>query len=86
LPYALELRDHVDRLFEKLMRKGRKQLEAITKKVAEICENPYKFKPLRAPMQNIRRVHIGSFVLTYSVNEMTKVIIIEDYAHHDDIY
>ncbi len=38
-------------------------------------------------MQHLRRVHVDkSFVLTYSVDEKNKVVIIEDYDHHDKIY
>ena len=67
-------------------KKDKKQLEAIRNKLLEIIAEPYKFKPLGAPMQGLRRVHIGSFVLTYSINEAAHKITIEDYAHHDEIY
>ena len=86
MPYSLEVREYVDKVFSKLRKKDKKQMEIINKKVMEICESPYKFKPLSMPMQNLRRVHIGSFVLTYSIDEPRKVVIIEDYAHHDDVY
>ena len=62
-------------------------MRLIEKKIKQICEKPLHFKPLRAPMQHLRRVHVDkSFVLTYSVNEENKVVIIEDYDHHDKIY
>ena len=60
--------------------------EYIKKKVSEILENPYHFKPLKAPMQNYRRVHIGSFVLVYSIDENKKAVILERYEHHDSVY
>jgi mRNA-degrading endonuclease RelE of RelBE toxin-antitoxin system len=38
-------------------------------------------------MQNLRRVHVGkSFVLVYSIDEERKLVTIEDYAHHDEVY
>ncbi len=85
--YSLEVRESVDRIFSKLAKKDPKMMRIIEKKIKLICEKPLHFKPLRAPMQHLRRVHIDkSFVLTYSVNEINKVVVIEDYDHHDKIY
>jgi len=84
--YNLEVRENVDRIFRKLAKKDKVSFEYITKKIKEIRENPYHFKPLRTPMQNFRRVHIGNFVLIYSIDENKKTIIIEKYEHHDIVY
>ncbi len=84
--YNLEVRESVDRVFQKLFKKDKVSFEYISKKIEEIRENPLHFKPLRKPMQNFRRVHIGSFVLIYSINENTKTVIIEKYEHHDKVY
>ncbi len=60
---------------------------SLQKKVKQILEDPYRFKPLRAPMQSLRRVHVyGPFVLTYSIDESAKTVMLEDYDHHDKIY
>ena len=86
-PYNLKARKHVDRLFAKMARREKHNLEIIYKKLEEVCENPEQFKPLNAPMQNLRRVHIlKSFVITYSIDEGTHTVWIEDYDHHDKIY
>ncbi len=46
-----------------------------------------KFSMQRAPTQGFRRVHIMScFVLTYSIDENAKTIILQDFAHHDEAY
>ena len=84
--YNLEIRESTDKLFQKLFKKDKVSFEYIFKKMQEIRENPYHFKPLRKPMQNFRRVHIGNFVLIYSINENTKTVIIEKYEHHDKVY
>jgi YafQ family addiction module toxin component len=84
--YNLEIRKSVDKLFRKLAKKDKVSFDYIDKKILEIRENPYHFKPLRKPMQNYRRVHIGNYVLIYSINEKTKTVIIERYKHHDEIY
>lgn len=68
LPYNLKARKHVDKLFAKMAKREKHNLEIIYKKIEEICQNPEKFKPLNAPMQNLRRVHVlKSFVVTYSI-------------------
>ena len=84
--YNIELRKDVERVLKKLTKKDKVSSKYIAKKVQEISENPYHFKPLKKPMQNYRRVHIGNYVLVYSINEKTKSIIIEKYKHHDEIY
>ena len=84
--YSLEVRESVSRIFRKMERKDQARLEQINKKILEIRENPHHFKPLRAPMQNQREAHIGSFVLTYTIDESKKLVTIEDYDHHDNIF
>ena len=62
------------------------QFEAVSKKVSQILENPQQFKQLKIPMQHMRRVHVGSFVLIYDIDEKTKVVTIRRYEHHDNVY
>jgi len=84
--YALEVKEGVDRTFRRMAKKDRTRLEAVARKVEEILEDPHRFKPLRAPMQNRRRVHVGPFVLVYEIDEGRKAVILLDLAHHDDVY
>jgi len=85
--YSVEFRFHVEKIFKKLKKRDFTQLEAIKKKIKEIQLNPDLFKPLKGVMKNQRRVHImKSFVLIYSINEKEKIIVIEDYSHHDLAY
>jgi len=85
--YNLEVKPTADRKLRKLEKKDKKQLEIISKKIKEILENPYQFKPLRRPLQNFRRVHIDkSFVLIYMVDELRNAVIVYNYDHHDNIY
>jgi len=84
--YALEAREHVDRNFKKLARRNRNQMEVIAKKIEEILEDPHRFKPMRFPLGGMRRVHFGSFVLLYSIDEQRRTVILEDYEHHDKVY
>ena len=85
MKYALDISNELEKIFSKLAKKNRKQLLIIHKKVEEIRENPYHYKPLRGDMKGARRVHIDkSFVLTYEVDN--KVVRLLDYDHHDNIY
>ena len=87
MEYILEISEKLDKQFEKLSKRNKKQLEIVNKKIQQILSNPDHFKPLKGDLHGARRVHIGkSFVLTYEIDETNKVIKLLDYAHHDDIY
>lgn len=84
--YSISVKGHVERIFRRLEKRDKKQLKIIKKKLQQIVENPQHFKPLRVPMQNKRRAHIGSFILIYSIDEKNKTVIVEEYTHHDEVY
>lgn len=84
--YNVEIRGDVERVLQKLAKKDKISSIYISKKIKQIMENPYHFKSLRKPLQNFWRVHIGNYVLVYSIDEKRKTIIIEKYKHHDEVY
>jgi len=85
--YEYALRKTVEKIFHKLARKNPKQLETIYDKVEEIRRDPRRYKNLRSPLRHLKRVHIDkSFVLVFSVDDSKKLVIIEDFDHHDKIY
>ncbi len=85
--YNLAVKESLDKKFKKLKKKDREMLVSIDRKVQDILDDPYRFKPLRKPLQNKRRVHVGgSFVLIYEINEEKKLVILLDFDHHDNIY
>lgn len=87
MAYKLHIKLGLDKKFKKLQKKDRELLQVVKRKVEDILENPYRFKPLRKPLQNMRRVHVGgSFVLIYEVNEKAGSITLLDFDHHDNIY
>lgn len=87
MTYDLRIKPAIDKIFLKLGKKDPKQLWIIRRKLAEICENPHRYKNLRTPLSAFKEVHIDShFVLLFSVNEPLKRIEIEDYDHHDKIF
>jgi YafQ family addiction module toxin component len=84
--YDIEVRERLDRTFKKLAKKDSKQMETIAKKIEEIAEDPHAYNSLRFPLAGLRRVHIGSYVLLFSIDESRKTIVLEDYEHHDNVY
>lgn len=84
--YELEVRQHVDRVFKKLSKKDHRQMEAISRKIEEILQDPHAFKPMHFPLVGMRRVHFGSYVLLFSIDEQRKTVVLEDYEHHGRVY
>ncbi len=86
-PYQIEVQPHLDKILLRLGKKAPRQYQIIKKKTEEIVKNPHRYKNLHAPLNEWRRVHIDKhFVLTFSIDEETKTVILEDYDHHDRIY
>lgn len=85
--YFLEIAEELNKQFSKLAKRDKTLFQALTKKVQEVRENPHHYKPLRAPMQNKRRIHVGgSFVLIFSIHEERKTIRLLEFEHHDNAY
>jgi YafQ family addiction module toxin component len=84
--YAIINSPKIDEIFKKLAKKDPNKLKSIAKKLEEVIQNPRRFKPLSNKMRGFRRIHFGSFVLTYSIDEQKRTVTLEDYDHHDNIY
>ena len=86
--YDLDIKPEADKIFKKLAKKNRKQLEIINKKIQEIRLNPqHKYKFLTNPLQNFNRVHIDTnFVLIFKINHQDRIIEIYYFDHHDNVY
>ena len=85
--YRLEVKEKLDKKLKKLQKKDKEMLRIIDTKLRDILDDPYRFKPLRKPLQNKRRVHIGgSFVLIYEINEKERIVTLLDFDHHDNVY
>jgi len=84
--HDIEVRERLDRSFRKLAKKDARQMEAIDKKIEEIAGDPHAYKPLGFPLAGKRQVHIGSYVLLFSIDEARKTVVLEDYELHDRVY
>ncbi|HLP79651.1 MAG TPA: type II toxin-antitoxin system RelE/ParE family toxin [Acidobacteriota bacterium] len=82
--YAVVFRDSVSKILKKLYKRDRAIYFQIMSKVEEISLSPEHYKNLRYGMKDYKRVHIGHYVLLFSIEENT--VIIEDFDHHDVIY
>ena len=73
--------------FERILRSLKKKadvLRQLNSKIAKILKEPKLGKPLRNVLRNYRRIHIGSYVLLYEINQQE--IRLLDFDHHDNIY
>jgi len=86
MTYLIDIPKKIDKTFLKLSKKDKLQFHILSRKIKEILEAPYRFKPLTANLVGIRRVHIRHFVLTYEIIEKKNKVRLLDYEHHDNIY
>ena len=78
----------IDKILIKLHKKDFSLFKAIQKKIFQISQFDIvainHFKNLKAPMSHLKKVHIGSFILTFQVKNNT--IFFEKFGHHDQAY
>ena len=89
MPYKLEIPEHLDKIFIKLSKKDKLQFEILSRRIKEILEDPYRFKPLTANMVGQRRASIRHFVLTYEILENEKIVkfyFIGDHKEYEKWY
>ena len=72
----------------KLLKKDRKTYESLMSKMEEIlsCPDVNHYKNLRRPLQHLKRVHVGPFVLTFKYVESEDKVVFYSFKHHDKIY
>lgn len=68
------------------IRKKHDLLKRLNSKIEEILEDPSHYKNLRNILKNRQRVHIGSYVLIFEVEEKEKLIVLHNFKHHDQVY
>ena len=85
--YNIEIKPSCQEGIDKLCNKNPVLRNALEKKMQQVVEDPYRFKPLRHDLAGERRVHImKSFVLRFAVNEAAKTVIFLFFGHHDEAY
>ena len=86
MTYTVVPNPDVEATFRKMGKKDTARFEQLVKKLRELGENPEIGKQLRHPMQGLRRLHIGPYVLTYKFEKKKGLITLVDFAHHDVVY
>ena len=82
--YISKFSPQFGRTLKKLKKKDKILFERIHKKVEEIIDNPEHYKPLRYSLRGLLRVHVGSFIILFQINE--NVIEFIEFEHHDKAY
>jgi len=76
----------VQKELKKLLKKDKVRFDHIKKRLEILSKNPEIGKPLRNILKGKWRIHIGSFVLIYEIDNENYSIILLDFEHHDDAY
>jgi len=86
--YIYEILPSLQRILNKLYKKDRILYEQVMKKIEEIINSSdiEHYKNLRYDMKDLKRVHIGSFVLIFNFDKKRNIITFTDFDHHDNIY
>ncbi|MFA5862454.1 MAG: type II toxin-antitoxin system RelE/ParE family toxin [Candidatus Thermoplasmatota archaeon] len=87
MEWSLEVSPEFKSDYRKLCAKNAHFRAAVDKKLAQVLLNPLHYKPLRAPLAGLRRVHIaGSFVLMFEPDAQREVVRLLRLARHAEAY
>ena len=86
--YSYEIKPSLQRILNKLSKKDKTLYEQVLKKIEEIINafDVEHYKNLRYDLKDLKRAHIGHFVLVFSFNKLNNVVSFVDFDHHDNIY
>lgn len=85
--WAFEVSERFEQDYRKTCRRNAGFRRAVDAKIEQIRQDPLRFKPLHAPMQGLRRVHVGgSYVIVFEPDEPRWTVRFLRLAHHDEAY
>lgn len=84
--YAIDIKPSCQKSIDKLCRKNPIVAKMLESKIEEIRDFPYHYKPLKYNLAGERRVHVGSLVLKFIIDESAKAVIFVFFGHHDEAY
>jgi mRNA-degrading endonuclease RelE of RelBE toxin-antitoxin system len=70
----------------KLRAKSPARYEQLKKKIRSLVGNPETGKPLHPPLKGLWRVHLGHFVLFYTINTKENTVFFLKLVPHDEAY
>ena len=90
MSFLYSLSDSLKVKMRAISKKNPKLAEAVYKKILQIValdeESIDHFKNLKAPLNDLKRVHLGSFALKFRVYKEQNFILFDRLDHHDDAY
>ncbi len=86
MPYTIQIETALETKLDKLKKKDYSLYQRIIHKIIEISKNPELGKPLRNVLKGKRRIHVGSFVLFYSIDKKNEIVTFLEFEHHDKAY
>ena len=86
MSYIIQLDTALEITLDKLKTKDKSLYQRVIHKIIEISKNPELGKPLRNVLKGKRRVHVGSFVLLYSIDKKNEIVTFLEFEHHDKTY
>lgn len=86
--YNFSLSEDLKGILGRLSKKDKKMYEQVMNKIEEIvnCYDAEHYKNLRYGMKDMKRVHIGHFVLIFELDKKNNEIRFYDLEHHNKIY
>ncbi len=82
--------DNLKAVIDILKKKDKKLAKNLQNKMEEVLSRDNNtidfYKNLRKPLNDYKRVHVGSFVLKFKVVKEKNLIIFSEFEHHDDSY
>ncbi len=70
----------------KLRTKSPVRYEQLRKKIRFLVDNPESGKPLHPPLKGLWRVHLGHYVLIYTIDAKELTITFLQFTPHDEAY
>ena len=87
MSWYLEVSTEFEQDYRKLCGRNAGLRRAVDAKIAQLREAPLHYKPLRAPLHGVRRVHVGgSFALLFEPDVGSSTVRLLRLAHHDEAY
>lgn len=86
--HEFSIEEDLEKILQKILKKDRSLYEQIMKKIEEIVNSSdiEHYKNLKYSMKNLKRVHIGHFVLVFCFIREEDKVVFWDFDHHDIIY
>jgi mRNA interferase RelE/StbE len=86
MAYSISATSEFEETISKLKKRDISLYLRLGKKIDELCNEPHFRKPMSNVLKGSFRVHVGSFVLRYKIDESTKTVLLISFVQHDQAY